>query len=354
MSRSKPPIKSLSPEEFADIIRTISELPEYFDSDNIVSNETDYHVVRKFRELGLCAGAYIGVGPDQNFTYIAALRPTLAFILDIRRDNLLEHLLFKALFQMATTRQEYLSLLFSKPAPAGTGGNGHASIDALVTYFDRTEGDEAAYWRNLTRIDQILGTYQLDLSPEDLRTVEHIYRVFFTHHLNVRFEFKQEPEPGGLSSPTYRAVLLGTDRAGRRINFLHSDEAFAFLKGMHAKNLIIPVTGNFAGETALAGIAAYLHNRGELVSALYLSNVEFYLVPHGELDGFVRNVKQLPLRERSVLVRTFVNMGSAEHPASTGGHLMTPTVQWISSFIRLHEEGRYRTYWDVGTADYLR
>jgi hypothetical protein len=170
----------------------------------------------------------------------------------------------------------------------------------------------------------------------------------------VRFEFKQEPEPGGLSCPTYRAFLLGTDRKGRRINFLDSDEDFAFLKGMQAKNLIIPVTGNFAGKTALARIAAYLRHCGELVSALYLSNVEFYLVPNGELDGFVRNVKQLPLRERSVLVRMFVNMGSAEHPASPGGHLMTPTVQWVSSFIRLHEEGRYRTYWDVGTADYLR
>ena len=42
-------------------------------------------------------GVYVGVGPNQNFTYIAAIRPELAFIVDIRRQNLLEHLLFKVL-----------------------------------------------------------------------------------------------------------------------------------------------------------------------------------------------------------------------------------------------------------------
>jgi hypothetical protein len=39
-------------------------------------------------------GVYVGVGPYQNFTYISALDPDIAFVVDIRRKNLLHHLLY--------------------------------------------------------------------------------------------------------------------------------------------------------------------------------------------------------------------------------------------------------------------
>ena len=63
------------------------------------------------------ASAYVGVGPDQNFTYIAALKPRIAFIVDIRRQNMLLHLMYKALIEMSPTREEFLSRLFSRPMP---------------------------------------------------------------------------------------------------------------------------------------------------------------------------------------------------------------------------------------------
>ena len=44
-------------------------------------------------------------------------RPTIAFIIDIRRDNLLLHLLFKALFSAARNRVEYLGLLTGRALP---------------------------------------------------------------------------------------------------------------------------------------------------------------------------------------------------------------------------------------------
>ena len=78
-----------------------SEPGGYFDTDNLISNESSYlQVVPELRRAGISGGAYLGVGPDQNFTYIAEIRPAIAFIVDIRRDNLLLHLLFKALFQL--------------------------------------------------------------------------------------------------------------------------------------------------------------------------------------------------------------------------------------------------------------
>ena len=61
--------------------------------------------------------AYIGVGPDQNYTYIAKVRPKIAYMIDLRRDNLLQHLLYKSLFDLSRNRAEYLANLLGRPAP---------------------------------------------------------------------------------------------------------------------------------------------------------------------------------------------------------------------------------------------
>ena len=104
---------------FAAQIAALSEPDGYFDTDNLISNERSYlEVLPELERRSVRGGAYIGVGPDQNFSYIAHIRPSVAFILDIRRDNLLLHLLFKALFQQSRTRVEYLALLFGRPVPS--------------------------------------------------------------------------------------------------------------------------------------------------------------------------------------------------------------------------------------------
>src|SRR5690349_9456597 len=84
---------------FAQLIASVSEAPGFFDTDNLISNEDSYlHVVGTLKRLGVTGGAYVGVGPDQNLSYIAAIHPRIAFIVDVRRENMLEHLLFKAIF----------------------------------------------------------------------------------------------------------------------------------------------------------------------------------------------------------------------------------------------------------------
>lgn len=345
---------SLTNEEFASLVETISEPSGHFSSANYISNETAYlHVVPKMKELGIQSGVYIGVGPEQNFTYIAAIRPKYAFIIDIRRGNLLEHLLFKALFEMANTRQEYLSLLFSKPLGITPDMAPHPALEEMVNYFDRIPGDESFYKNNLQQIKQRITNYGLTLSTDDIKTIQQIYGVFFTEHLNLRWEW-QATTKWDIHYPSYREFLLGKDLEGRYGNYLGKDEDFAFIKRLQAKNLIIPVTGDFAGKQALSGIADYIRNRGDVVSAFYLSNVEYYLFPEGIMSDFARNVGRLPIYDRSVLIRAFVNLRYGAHPATHGSHLMTTVLQYIGSFNRLSKAGRYRTYWDVGTADYIQ
>ena len=128
-----------APSPFAQLVEKLSEPSGYFDTDNLISNEKSYlHVMPHLEQRDITGGIYIGVGPDQNFSYIARIRPTVAFIVDIRRDNLLLHLLFKALFATARNRMEYLSLLTGRPVPDGVESWRDAGIDRIVAYIDST------------------------------------------------------------------------------------------------------------------------------------------------------------------------------------------------------------------------
>src|SRR4029078_4879042 len=99
-SVTAPRAQTASP--FATQIAALSEPAGYFDTDNLISNERSYlQVLPELRRRNVKGGAYLGVGPDQNFPYIAEVRPSIAFIVDVRRDNLLLHLLFKALFALS-------------------------------------------------------------------------------------------------------------------------------------------------------------------------------------------------------------------------------------------------------------
>src|ERR671914_2386665 len=139
------PTTALPESTFARLVARLSESGGYFDSDNLLSNEASYlHVLGRMRALGVAGGAYIGVGPDQNFSYMAQVRPRIAFIIDIRRDNLLQQLLFKSVFTRARNRAEYLALLFGRPAPGQSPRYDASTIEELVAWVDSTPPSPAA------------------------------------------------------------------------------------------------------------------------------------------------------------------------------------------------------------------
>ena len=348
------PAVAFSAERFAALVDTLSEPGGFFDSDNLVSNEEGYlHVRQTLKRLGVEGGAYIGVGPDQNFTYIAQVRPRYAFILDIRRDNLIEHLLYKAVFALAESRAEFLSILFSKPLSMAELNAGAPTIEALVTYFDRTDGDEVQFRLNLEGIQAQIGTFKVPLSDEETRRVSELYRAFFERHLDLSWEYRSGGDRG-ISFITYRTFLLGRDLEGGHGNFLTSDEDYQFVRDLQARNAIIPVTGDFAGGHALRAIGDFVRGRGDRVSVFYLSNVEYYLYPDGRLDEFAENVRYLPTDSRSVMIRAFVNLRQKAHPLRVESHLMTTVIQYTRSFSQLFADGAYRSYLDLGVKNYMQ
>src|ERR1700752_552049 len=94
-----------SDSDFWQLIVDVSESDGHFEDENFVSNELGYHrAIQRLQEAVQPGGVYVGVGPEQNFSYIAALRPKMAFVVDIRRQNMVEHLMYKALFELSEDR----------------------------------------------------------------------------------------------------------------------------------------------------------------------------------------------------------------------------------------------------------
>src|SRR5215471_10531701 len=176
----------VSIEQFARYIEDWSEPEGYFDTDNFISNETSYlHVIDDLRTRVNPGGIYLGVGPDQNFSYIVHTRPMLAVITDIRRQNMLEHLWYKAIFAMSSNRVEFLSLLVSREVPRSKPG---PSLEQIVSAVEQAPTSERLFQKNLSTVKSLLtDKYRLKLSSADLDKIEYVYRTFWQEGLELRF-----------------------------------------------------------------------------------------------------------------------------------------------------------------------
>ncbi len=343
---------NISNSEFVRLIQDFSEEGGYFWSDNFISNETSYlHIVDKLKELGASGGAYIGVGPEQNFTYIAKIHPRIAFIVDIRRQAMIQHLLFKSLFDMAPNRSRFLSLLLSKPLAGKEAPGQTASIDDLVAYFTKTATDERAFTSNLAEVRRIIiEEIKFPLTKEDQTGLEYIYKSFREEGLEISFRLD-----GGWAFgyfPSLKQLLREGNLNGKQGNFLASSEDYDFVRTLQERNRIIPIVGDFAGKKALAAIGAYLRKTGDTVSVFYLSNVEQYLFEGGSFSGFVDNVKTLPTSDKSLFIRSVFDR-NRPHPVQIWGHRVTTLLQSIPVFLKDCEEKRNTSYWDLVTTHYV-
>ena len=345
------PSEGLSAADFSRLVRDLSEEGGYFRSDNFTSNETSYlHVVDKLRELGATGGAYIGVGPEQNFTYIAKVRPRIAFILDIRRQAMIQHLMFKAIFHLASSRTQYLSLLLSKPLPKDKAPSPDAPVNEILSFINQAPADDLAYATNLAAIRRaIREDFQVQLSDADQKSLDYVYKNFRDDGLDIAY--RMEGTRGGWF-PSLKDLIVQPDQHGKLGNFLATKEDYEFVRDLHRKNLVIPVVGDFAGKKALAAIGDYLRKGGFTVTGFYTSNVEQYLFQNGVFTGFAENVRKLPINEKSLFIRAVPNTRFS-HPAQLPGHRTTTLLQQLTVFLKDFDEGRYQTYSDLVMTHYI-
>ena len=280
----------------------------------------------------MTGGAYVGVGPDQNFSYIAQIRPSVAYIIDVRRDNLLLHLLFKALFAAAATRIEYVGLLTGRAPPAPAPHWQEAPLEEIL---DRIERAERRARGELQRdLEERIRAFGVPLATSDLETIARFHSAFIESGLNLRFH--SHGRPPSSYYPTLRELMLATDRSGRAWSYLASEDAYRFVRGLQARDAVIPVVGDVSGAHAMRAIAAALAADGIGLSAFYISNVEDYLFRSGSFGRFAENLSRLPRTPRSMMIRSVFRGGPS-----------VSVVQRLDELLGGVARGQYRTYFDL-------
>ena len=343
----------ISDDEFWRMLTEMSEPNGFFRSDNFVSNETTFqYVIPELRRTTSPGGVYVGVGPDQNFTYIVALRPRIAFIVDIRRQNMLQHLMYKAVMELAPDRADFLARLFSRARPAGLADS--TSPTTLLQAYAIALPDTLLYRKNLNAIkEQLTKRRHFALSEEDLASIEYVYDAFFKAGPDLTYSFSSARQGRvaffGRRMPTYAELMVENDGQGAQRSYLATEDNYRTLRALEMNNLIVPLVGDFAGEKTLRAVGKYLGDRNAPVTAFYTSNVEQYLFQQADdWRRFFQNVSKMPLDEKSTFIRAVFNyMGFRDPPSTTPGPRSTTMLCPIVPLLKAVDEGRVQTYYDV-------
>ncbi len=335
---------------FWTLVTEFSEPGGSFRSDNLVSNELAFEqVIPRLQSQVAPASAYIGVGPDQNFTYIAALKPRIAFIVDIRRQNMLLQLMYKSIIERSPTRLEFLARLFSRQPSADAGAV--ASPDELLAMFQNVEPSALAFERTRQDFRRVLQQeHGFTLTPADFGAIDYVFSAFYSAGPEIRYSFGKGN--GWQPFPSYRDLMVEHDLDGVQRSYLASEETYQALRDLEQRNLVVPLVGDFAGPKALRSVGRYLDVHHATVSVFYTSNVEQYLFSGDLWQRFYRNVAALPIDARSTFVRAyFLNQGRAFRfePGQSApiGPRSEQLLNPIHVLLAAFSEGRISSYFDV-------
>jgi hypothetical protein len=330
---------TLSDQEFWRMVTDFSETGGVFQAEYMSNEDSSQFVIPALQQTTRAGGVYIGVGPEQNFTYIAAIHPAIAFVLDIRRDNMLEHLMYKSLFEISSERADFLSRLFSRRRPAGLSDA--SSVKALFDAFGSTEIDPALFEESVRAvIDDLTTKHRFSLSDADKAGIAGLMNTF-------RTAGPYALKGTGDKNLTYAQAMTGTDLTGRAGSYLASEENFKFVQDLEKRNLIVPLVGDFAGEKAIVSIGRYLRDRQTTVDVFYVSNVERYLWEQGDHGKqFYANAALLPLTPSS----TFIRSVTSDISRRLGVPLPNGAANWrsflspISDSLKAFNDGRIHNY----------
>jgi hypothetical protein len=338
----------LSDEAFWKIVTDFSETGGFFRSDNFVSNETTFQYVIKDLKKTKSGGVYLGVGPDQNFTYIIAMQPKMAIIFDIRRQNMLQHLMYKALFEISSDRADFVSRLFSRSRPEGLDSK--TAPERMFAAFDNVEADPKRFVENLKAIrKQLEERHGFTLSSEDEASMEYVFRAFFAGGPDLTYN-----GVGGGSTgfgrgrmPSYGELMQMTDAEGDNRSYMGSEENFKILQDLEKKNLIVPIVADFAGSKAIRAVATYLKQHDAFATAFYVSNVEQYLFQQDDdWIKFYHNVKMLPVDSTGVFIRSVFNGVALNYQA--GAFMRSASLlSSIPGLLEAFDSGDVKNYYDV-------
>jgi hypothetical protein len=337
----------LTDAEFWKLVTDFSEPDGFFRSDNLVSNEVTFqYVIPELKKVARTGGVYLGVGPDQNFTYLVALQPKIAFIFDIRRQNMLMHLMYKSLIEQSPTRADFLSKLFARAKPPALDVD--ATAGEMFAAFRRVPSDSLYYYRTVAAMKtNLITAHKFTLSPDDIAAIEWVYYQFYLSGPDLTYS-SGGGGGGARPMPTYSELQIETDADGLSRGYLANEANYRTLRELELKNLIVPVVGDFGGPKAIRAVGQYLREHNATATAFYTSNVEQYLFQSGAWQRFFANVGTLPLDSNSTFIRAVFNYMNIRSTATSGARVRSVTMlQPMADAVRAFNEGRIQQYYDV-------
>ena len=349
----------ISDADYWSMITGMSENGGYFRSDNFISNETSFqHVIPQLRATLGTGGVYVGVGPEQNFSYLVALQPGIAFIVDIRRQNMLQHLFYKAMMELSGDRIDFLSRLFSRRRPANV--DTASSAAAIAAALAATPVDTLWFRSIFSDVKrQLRDVHHFVLGDSDLMSIEYVHTAFMVAGPDITYSFgtQQRQRFGNRGMPTFAQLMVETDSAGVQRGWLASERNYGVLRDMEMRNLVVPLVGDFGGPKALRAVGNWVRTHGATVSALYTSNVEQYLfMDDSTWRHFYGNVETWPVQPQSTFIRAVFSYGGpATAPVDSSGvpMMMPPRPRSLTVLVSMPvmlqavRDGRVKSYNDV-------
>ena len=122
----------------------------------------------------------------------------MAFVVDIRRQNMIEHLMYKALFELSEDRADFLSRLFSRRRPASL--DRHSNVADLFEAFGTALTDRQLFDETLTgMLDVLVRQHRFGLTADDQAALRKVFTAFYESGPNIRYVFQGTAE----LHPTY-------------------------------------------------------------------------------------------------------------------------------------------------------
>lgn len=335
------PAKLVADEDVGPLLAKLSETPGDFPSENYVSNELSLlDVAPALRDPKLRSRAYVGVGPDQNLTYLAALEPAVAYIVDIRRGNFLEHMFFRGCFEAGETRAGFLRALVSRKID---GVSNDGSFTALVAAFRAAPEDVALRDEGVARTKALLDRLHVVRARGDDASIARIQGAFAKHGLAIAYTMTGSAR----TYPTLGEILSLRDPASDTASFMSSEERYRAVRRLVTENRVLPIVGDFGGTHALKAVGEDMRARKVSLGVFYTSNVEQYLFDGRKYGAFVSSVASMPHDETSRIVRVWFDQGRA-HPAQ-GKHRTTQLTIPVNVFLERAAQKPFKSYWEVAT-----
>ena len=160
----------------------------------------------------------------------------MAFIVDIRRGNLLQHLMYKAMFELSADRAEFVSRLFSQAA----AGRPRTATSTVVELFAALR----AAWRRASELyrqnvaaiaTHLTKTHGFPLSAGRPRAARvDLLRVLLGRPEPALLDDRPSGFGGrgfGSSFPTYEELMMQTDWDGAPRSYLATEDELPVHQG---------------------------------------------------------------------------------------------------------------------------